>query len=361
MIEVSTWNARHDLRGAASALHEWIAGGHTQDPGGAYCGWASGADGTLSEPYPEITGYFLTYWSWALDQFDAQTTDNHRRAADWLAERFSRGDYAGRPRRDGATVYYFDVAMAAHGLLQWGAANDSARHIDVGLDAVALIESAWQGRAPHCVDEEAADVATRSKWSLSGTTHLWKVVQALLSAEVHGRASAGDLADRIIVGAFEALGASDAVPIRTSPGGPISMHAVCYGAEGLWVWGKRRGDSRAIDASRSLTEWLTNRSDTDGSVPGFVDPSDTGERTLCQGDVLAQVSRLNRLHGIDNGRAVPLLEELERTVRNDETGAWMPYMPGLEHEDKNTWATMFAAQALAFGEAGAAPRWDQLV
>ncbi|MCT1549637.1 hypothetical protein [Brevibacterium casei] len=344
-------------------LHAWIAAGSTFDPKGAYCGWRR-ADGSLSEPYPEITGYVLTYWSWAAEIGLASASSPDPRAkaaADWLATRFLSQKFAGRPRADGELVYFFDLAMGAHGLFNWAQLHGDGRHQAAGQAAVERILFSWRNRTFDelpAVDRFALRRA-HAKWSLTGTAHLVKVAQALLMAELHGSKEAGALAHALVEGALAEI-QDFGVPLSTSPSGPISLHALAYAAEGLWCWSERKADSRAREASARITQWLLSLMCHDGTMPGFVDKSD--RTTQPQSDVLAQTLRLARLHGVVEQTCDMLEAAVNRSTRSvHHDRACLVYWPMQDHSDENTWATSFGAQALALGRDPGLVTWRSLV
>ena len=350
---------------SAERLHAWIAAGSTHDPLGAYCGWRR-ADGSLSEPYPEITGYALTYWCWAAERGLLTTEAPDVRAeaaADWLSARFAAGEFAGRPQACGDLVYYFDLAMGAHGLFNWARLHGSERHQDAAHAAVEQILLAWCNRTyvqiPAVDRLPWQDEKAREKWSLTGTAHLIKVCQALLMAEEHGNTQAGALAGELIAGAVREIHEGEG-SLRTSPAGSKSLHAVAYAAEGLWCWSQRHSDRETRAASAQLSEWLLGLMRTDGTMPGFV--NDTGSVTQPQSDVLAQTLRLARLHHLSE----PHCELLEAAVASS-TGpahperACLVYWPSQTDGDENTWATFFGAQALALAKDPAAVTWRSMV
>ncbi|MFI6527674.1 hypothetical protein [Streptomyces uncialis] len=331
---------------AADALSRWLASGATQAPSGAFCGWRDEETGELSAPYPEITGYILTFLTGAGPTAAARATD----AANWLAARAEAGDFSARPEKTRGAVYTFDIAMIAHGLLRLGQATATPRLVDAGLTyADALVRAAAvHGPLPTVVSGTEPGPLPAA-WSTRGRVHLLKTVQALLAAADQGLPGAMRLATSLTDEAHT-WQEPHAFPPPTQPGSTlVSLHALCYAAEGLWMWADRTGDTRALDRSRALTAWVWRQRLPAGGFPGFVDlaqgaPTPVGER---QSDVVAQALRLALLHRLpdaDTAAEATLLSVDLRQVADGQ--AAIPYRPGAPERHLNTWASMFAAQAL---------------
>src|SRR6185312_15613470 len=93
---------------AAAALGRWVLDGTAQEQSGAYCAWREQPSQRLAFPYPEITGYVLTYAATAGPQ-DAPTEQRLVRAADWLAGRIVAGNLSARDGWDANAIYTFDL------------------------------------------------------------------------------------------------------------------------------------------------------------------------------------------------------------------------------------------------------------
>ncbi|MFH8791782.1 hypothetical protein [Streptomyces sp. NPDC017941] len=346
---------------AAAALSRWLASGATQAPSGAFCGWRDEESGELSAPYPEITGYILTFLAGVGPTAAARATT----AADWLAARAEAGDFSARPEKTRGAVYTFDVAMAAHGLLRLGRTTAAPRLVDAGLAyADVLVRAAAHGPLPPVVPGTEPGPLPAA-WSTRGRVHLLKAVQALLAAADEGLPGAMRLATSLTDEAHT-WREPDAFPPPTQPGSTlVSLHALCYAAEGLWMWADRTGDARALDRSRALTAWVWRRRLPTGGFPGFVDraegtPAPVGQR---QSDVVAQALRLALLHRLPDAdtaaEAALLVEDLRRVADGQ---AAVPYRPGAPERHLNTWASMFAAQALGLAATHhPTMNWQELV
>jgi hypothetical protein len=347
-------------RGPATAtgILAWIASGGPQHVDGSYAGWEDLRTGRLSPSYPEITGYVLGFLVAAGGGVDQEPA---RAAASWLAERVLGGDLRARPERTGTAVYTFDVAMAAHGLLRHGTDVGSDRAIEAGLACAGHLVDQVRARGKlTALDPATVTLPVTATWSTTGTVHLLKCVQALLTAHLTGHPQALAAAERLLEA--EVRGWDGVFPPRTCPSRDTrSMHALCYAAEGLWVWGTFADDERALGLSRRLTLWLWERRAEDGGLPSFVTGKGADVRRWRQEDVTAQVLRLVQLHP---GLGIDVTDGLHRLaadawVRGPHAG--MLYQPDSPDQHANCWASMFGYQALRLAEPGSTLSWSELV
>ncbi|RJQ71554.1 hypothetical protein D5S17_27515 [Pseudonocardiaceae bacterium YIM PH 21723] len=305
-------------------LTTWLARGRTQTADGAFCGWLEPATGTLSAPYPEITGY-------AVNLLSGQPAA--RGAAQWLAK---RPGFAARPERTGPAVYAFDLAMIAHGLLRHG-------EIEAGLRYAGHLVTLYDrhGDLP-AVEPGSATAALPVTWSTGGRAHLLKCVQALLGAADHGMEPALDVAAKLVQQGLGQLAEGADPPLRTEPDASnVSLHALCYAAEGLWIWGTRIGDTNALHGSRVITEWVWRHRLPAGGFPGHLR---AGSPTQRQGDVHAQAIRLAALHGLPAAEIAEQRAALAAGLWRAGDEAAVYYWPDADRLNLNSWATMFAAQ-----------------
>jgi hypothetical protein len=341
---------------AARRITTWIAHGGTQAENGAFCGWRDLRTDGLSAPYPEITGYVLGFLARA--EPGGEGRQRAEAAARWLAGRTEAGDYSARPEKTGCAVYTFDVAMAGHGLYRYGRAARDERYVAAGMRlATYLIAQAERYGGLPCVIPETTDGPLLSTWSTAGGLHLAKVVQVLLDADEHGVPGAADAARGVVDTVLD-----QEEPFLTCPASSvISLHALCYAAEGLWMWARARDDRQALETSHRITTWVSVRQLPGHGYPGFVDLSGrpAGER---QTDVLAQVIRLAALHGLTGLDVDAAVAELTGSTWRDGDREAVIYWPESPHRHLNCWASLFAAQALHLqGDTRAGLDWWELV
>nr|MDT0659375.1 hypothetical protein [Micromonospora sp. DSM 115978] len=326
-----------------AALRDWLAHRAPQAPSGAYCGWLDGTTRLPSYPYPEITGYLLTLAAYG--RWSPAEVPGPARAAAWLASSVADGPLDCRPDRPGATVYLFDLGMIAQGLLRYGTHLGDQRLVDSGLAVVGEVrrhlppDLAW-------LHPIAGGGRPSPTWSTAGTTHLLKLLLPLCTAAELGDRAAGRDADRIAASAHASLDPQGAPPIVTCPGAEVvSLHAACYAAEGLWAYGQARHRPDATGRATEITRWVWRQQLPDGGFPGFVtnDGRAVGD---WQSDVLAQAVRLGLLTGVRVDGLDRAVAAIVASASADGPGTAIRYSPRSPLTHLNTWATMFAAQAL---------------
>ena len=333
-------SVRDTVGTTAESLRAWLTRGAAQSADGAYVAWLDAATGAASYEYPEITGYALTYLA-QLPTLSPEERANGERAAGWLVERLDRGDLSARSGWDNGAVYVFDLAMVASGLLSFGSRIGAERLVDTGLRLVDLLEEHMDADGPLSPVSAHAPASARSAWSTHGRAHLAKVVQALLVGEELGQVGSGSAAATLIE-AVKRLQHDDG-RFDTGPENVTMLHPHLYAAEGLWMWGVARGDADATARARAAVEWVWGMQLPNGGFPRFEDGAAEDE----QSDVTAQAVRLALMlepASPDVDRGVARLVELAQP--HDE-GRAMLYQPHASRRHFNTWATMFAAQALA--------------
>jgi hypothetical protein len=334
-------------RRLAEAVSAWLRSGGTRDPTGGYCGWRT-KDGTLSPPYPEITGYMLTFLANEALTGPEMVTANA--AANWLANRVEAGDFAGRPNEASRIVYPFDVGMIAHGLFAFGARSADDRLIDAGrIAARFLIERLIEdGRLPSQIPDHVT-AGRPATWSSAGDAHLAKVSQALLRAAEFDVPGAGTAADILMERFVAAPSTSDGRPIRTVPGdGPTSLHAACYAAEGLWIWSVARDCPPAAQRAWHIADWVWRTQLPDGGFTGYADDRGIPLGDHRQSDVLAQAVRLAYVLGLRPPGLARAIDALEQSVwwYSQSERAAVLYWPQAERWHGNCWSSLFAVQAL---------------
>ncbi len=217
----------------------------------------------------------------------------------------------------GAVVHYgiryvFDTAVVAAALDRWAS-------VDGGPDGAVcrqfLRSTLALGRGQR--GSEADD-----RWSLVFGPHLLKVALAL-----PGERIVADLAERFCATAW------DGAWFRTEPHGRgIYAHSHAYALEGLIAL-----EAQGVAAASGLI---------DAGIRSLEDIIDRPETTS---DVVAQTARLALLRGRD---ASGPIAALRARVGH---GSAVRYRPGVD--DLNSWASVFAAQALRWSRVGADPLW----
>ncbi|MCK7624500.1 hypothetical protein MUU72_15555 [Streptomyces sp. RS10V-4] len=344
----------------AQALSAWLRGGATQRPDGAYCGWQA-PDGRLSYPYPEITGYILTFFAHeTLNASDRQRADA---AASWLADRLDGGDYSCRPDHGDGAVFLFDIGMITHGLLSYGRRVDDQRLLAAGRAAARfLLDHLPPTGHPHPLASGKRPPTAEPTWSNSGSAHLLKLLQALVSADDAGvrgaDAAAGRLVDALLAEPRPTAGA----PVVTCPGSElISLHAACYAAEGLWVWDTARRRPEARERAVRITEWVWRQQLAQGGFPTYAHRTGGPASDRMQSDVLAQAIRLAGLLDLRPDGFDAAVSTLAASMYTADGTAAVLYWPQAAEPHRNCWSSLFACQALRLCGGTAGLAWHELI
>lgn len=281
--------------------------------------------------YPEIAGYLLCFFT----QEGTDCSLQHqiaRRLCDDLAR-------SGAVGRDGL-FYLFDSAMALTGLLAHGGrcgleAREKRviQHAFEVLTARILERNAvWSNNGPSSLER---------RWSMEFGPHLLKLSLALHGAKEHLGRSEGstvfrrlleDLLPRFADGRFRAFGDTS----------DCNLHAHCYALDGLLVSdlaGGIGGDMRHHLFAGA--DWLAKVQNEFGGLPEWHDGR-IGWGPL-RADVAAQALRLWIF--LDRSRYRDQIDRSLKFLRRlQDSSGGLRFTP--ESSDVNTWATIFAAQAV---------------
>lgn len=284
--------------------------------------------------YPEAGGLWLALLAREPEADEARLD----RVAQWLRE-CEQPPGIGRDGRG----YLFDHAMVVAGRLGWADRRKRSWH-DERPAIAALLEALRARRA-------TSTPTSGERWSERFGPHLLKLALPLAS-----------WVER--TGSHEATAALAALLPRLRPrlldgrvasglqGAPTYVHAHCYAAEGLWRLSESPLDAPARADARALAEqaaaWLARVQRDDGGLPPWHD----GERGWgpAPADVAAQAVRL--WCGLDRARHRGAIERgLAFLARLADPGGGLRYHEA--SDDLNTWATVFAVQALDFADGDA--------
>jgi len=314
---------------------EWLQSAGVVRPDGHVLSWVN--PDRPGYAYPEIAGYLLSYLTWE----GASTVETRNRVASGLAADMSARGGVGRWGID----YAFDSAVALTGLL---------RHERAGgqLPATEMVDRLY-AFVVRCVAERTAYVGASdtdpSHWSVSYGSHLLKLVIALTAYE-GSRAVPGHSAP-------VAQLVEDLVPLYDDGrfkvndlSGETYTHSHCYAVEGLLTLeGRGLGEFRSL--INGAADWLAQIQLEDGGVPSRHDGTVAlgGPHTDCT----AQAVRIWAL--VDSERYATEISRGAAFLHEMEKGGPFRYRP--DSDDMNTWATMFAVQALRWADDGGDWQW----
>jgi hypothetical protein len=338
------------LSATTEALRRWLASGVAQASSGAFYAWLD-ENGEPSFEYPEITGYALTHLAGVVAPTD-QEIANGLRAAGWLVRRLRSGDLSARGSWDGQATYTFDLAMIATGLMSFGSryAGEAIAASGATL-AVAIRDELQSTGSLQSVPPGSGTVSSRSAWSTEGLAHLVKTVQCLLWADDLGHTGCRDAAAALVAESGQ-VQTEDGRFVTHPADQETMLHPHLYAVEGLWMFGTATGDTESLERARRATEWAWAHQRSTGAFPRWVSTSD-GSEGPDQADLAAQALRAAVLLDVAGDRRDATAEWLTRAaVWNGDGTAAVPYQPGSGTVHRNTWTTLFAAQALHLQVAG---------
>jgi hypothetical protein len=335
-------------RATAAGLRAWIESGAVQSESGAFRAWRVLGGGLPAYEYPEITGYALTYLA-SCSPLTPGLRLIGERAGAWLAARLQRGDLRARDGWDNGAVYLFDLGMIATGLLSFGRRAGLNELVAHGVELAAFVRRALE--ADPSPVWRAGPLSTRRAWSTCGTAHLAKLVQALLIANPAAAEGAACLVERV-----KALQRDDGA-FETGPEAETMLHPHLYAAEGMWIWGTATGDAEALACARAALAWAWREQLPTGGLPRAA----SSKVPVEQSDTTAQALRLAVVLRMRSVEADAAAARLVALAAPDCEGCAIVYQPG-SPAHANTWATLFAAQALASALPEArALAWSELV
>ena len=321
--------------GSVSNSVDWLQSADVVRPDGRVLSWVNPV--RPGYPYPEIAGYLLSFLAWQ----GTSTVATRNRIARGLAADMSARGGVGRWGID----YTFDSAMALTGLLRHEQAGGRLPDAGMADRLYGFIVRCVAARTAYVGDSDSDP----SHWSVSYGSHLLKLAVALTAYE-EARSLPGPS------GSVQQL-VDELVPLydggrfRVNALSPETyMHSHCYAVEGLITL-----DCRGLGTFGQLiggaADWLAQNQLEDGGVPSRHD----GQVALgpAHTDCTAQALRIWSL--VDRERYATQMSRAEAFLYEIEKGGAFRYRP--DSDDMNTWATMFAAQALHWAEEGGDWQW----
>ena len=335
-------------------MRVWLASS-ARHPDGGLAGWIDPQSSSPSPPYPEITGYALTFVA-GLDHPTASELAVGSAAARWLLDRLDRGLSAPVERHGTGIEYSFDLAIISTGLQRFGAVIDDVTFIDAGKAIAHRLVSEVEATGLLEPLTRASSITERGAWSTRGHAHLIKASQCLLLADRGGLPGARAAADAIIARGIEDI--FDDGRCMTPPDTTTLLHPHLYAVEGLWMYAECTQDERAARLARQAACWAWTQQARSGGFPRSAGQSRTTSPE--QGDATAQALRAASLMGLAAGDIAGAIGWLRRSAVKIDDGWAILYQPGTELAHPNVWSTMFAYQALAVAN-GRKLAWDELV
>ncbi len=317
---------------------DWLLDGPIRLGDGTLAAWAEGSE--PSHVYEESTGYLITllcflYRLTADERYEVEAGRTVRALAATLGSREGCG-------RDGV-LYLFDTSVCLRALAAFFAifpAAEESREPGLARTLAGVLARTAQSLAERraaCVPERGGANEDAGRWSTVFGPHLIKSISNMSPGGGPWRSIADELISRWYPGG----------QFRPDSGGsPAYLHAHCYAVEGMLA---------LQDVPRQVVERVTvllaEEQAESGGIPRWW-PGD--QDPVLAADATAQAVRLWLL--LDR-------ERFQDNIRRGTAymgqilgpGGGVLYSPRRNHE--NSWATIFAVQALIWQDVQPDPAW----
>jgi hypothetical protein len=340
------------------SIAEWLLRGPAQVMSGPHAGAVAGvvdADGQASYAYPEITGYFLQWLAWRASHRGSSPELVSRAAAaqQWLAHwlehhapPLTRVDLRGvsddwRNR----AVFCFDLAMVLRGVA-------SAARLGLIVPDPAVVAGVMRqlrrlvgsdGLLNACVPHEPTTTLPQ-RWSTSRGGFLAKAAAGVLVAS----SSLPDVDETV----RRSADATYAASLRWAVESPHDdVHPLLYTFEGILALPQHAQFETILPQLASQFDSLLADAKALGRIPESRQrmTASTGPERL---DILAQMIRVGHLLQAHRPQRPPDRLGLARfqqiLVQNVRRNGAVPFAVESRPTQYNTWAAMFAEQALGF-------------
>ena len=348
-----------------ATIASWLLDGpawvHSGRHAGAIAG-VVGASGTAAYVYPEIAGYYLQWLAWrAREGDDARVLAERAGAVQrwlrvWLDDATpprTRLHFDGQDDWRNQAVFCFDLAMVLRGLASAGQARlvaiDDIVVAGVSRELGRLVGA--DGAFEACVGNDPSAVLP-VRWSTRRGPFLAKAAAGIVAAA----RVVPTLPQRLLRAAEATFDASVAA---LSHAAHPESHPLLYAFEGALALPGHRDFARTLATVACQFDALVALAARDGTLP-----ESRGANGEALGparvDVAAQALRIGHLldaHLPDRPADRRTLARLQRLVAAETrpSGA-LPFAFGAAPRQWNSWAAMFADQALAFAAAPQALR-----
>ena len=327
------------------ALFRWLCDFTIVDDGGRVWSWENPAH--RGYPYPEAAALWLSWAAWRSERADERPADEQvSRVARWLVGALAEGGAVGRKEER----YLFDTCLAVFALARWGYLVGGARRGGapagvhptaglVGMDPEALGEASMAGLHRFLrAGSPVLPAATGSRWSTRWGPHLYRAAGFLwLTGLRFGWDEARELA-------LEIRTRCAAAPLSSTP---AYLHALAYAVEGDLIFSSC-GHQPHLDVGR-CAELLARVQHAEGPLPAWSDGSG-GARADATGQAIRIWSTVDGAHFRE-----PIQRALGWLAACQSPGGGLPYGHG--STDMNSWAAIFADQAVAWATGSRRGGW----
>ena len=329
----STERPAQEVLDSTVAQHlRWLLQGPIRTPEGMLVAWTAG--GAPAHVYEESTGYLITLLCY-LHQLTGDERYHEEASGTVRALTRTVGDRAGCGR-DGR-IYLFDTVVCLRALgtfhtLYGDHAGDRQHQQSVAvMDRLAHTARQMMERQQAC--SGAANGSSR-RWSRSFSAHLIKAAQ-LMAPWLPGW--------RSVIEALISRYHHDGRFAIDDRHRQVYLHACCYAGEGLLAAGELSGQP-------SIAPFLASVQADDGGLPARWPDGDQQRVT----DATAQAVRIWQCSDAQ-AYADNIQQGLGFLQSMAHPGGGFRYSTGVDH--LNSWATIFAVQALVWRHGDPAPGW----
>jgi hypothetical protein len=343
--------------GTRSTVAAWLLDGPAQLREGRHAGAIAGAidaRGSVAYVYPEITGYYLQWLAWRARHASDPAVLGERaaRAQRWLRVWLADDPPQTRVHLNGTVgdwrnnaVFCFDLAMVLRGLASAAQAQLLVADATVVAGVVRQLEQLiGVDGAFHACAANARGAELPDRWSTRRGAFLAKAAAGIVAA---ARVLPGVpvCIERAAIATFDAsISALLDHPHR-------QVHPLLYAFEGVLAWPEHPRFDAVIAIVAAQFAALLGLAGKDGRLPESFDAAN-GATGPARVDVIAQTLRVGCLLGAHRVQPPPDQLTLARLrhllVRQLRPSGAVGFLLDSEPADCNSWAAMFADQALAF-------------
>ncbi len=369
-----------DLKKSLDAAASWLLDSGVQNLSGeeqhfgSFADWYDLGAHRYHAAYPEITGYGIKALLFLeRNGYGNGAAQRGIHAARWLTDVASlktRGGFVDKVHLAGAgkgkVAYTFDAGMILNGLAMLNSSKKDAMALELSIKTADWLLGEMEGAGGGIYPYEPRGTSLKIKWSTqSGSFHSKLAIGFNQLAAATGKAQYSKAADVLCKFALSKQQENGRF-ITDHTDQSTYTHAHCYSTEGLFYYGITENNEKCLDAALRAAEWLRGMQLEDGGISrSFVN----GKRTEDEGsDILSQALRIWKIASAAGNddfkdeceRGYSRLLELQMDDGDPHVngGFIYGYDKGKRVENVNSWATMFALQALWLGIGNNAEKFD---
>ncbi|MBI5061129.1 MAG: hypothetical protein HZB67_02345 [Candidatus Aenigmarchaeota archaeon] len=366
--------------GAFESVANWLLSSGIQnitsnEKNGSFNSWYDIDSGSYPYMYSEITGYGITALLYLYDITGKEIfLERAKLAGDWLLSVIQDcGGVIAKIYHDGRKderIFAFDNGMVLYGLANLARVSGDNSYSD-GTKRIADFLLLMQSSGMNALfDTEHGPFNSKEKWSTQAGGYHAKLSLGLLeAAKILGRSKYAKAAEELCNKAIKFQDPSGRFVFDTlSDAKATHLHPHAYACEGLVYADKFLGRQRFMDNVERAVKWSLDQQMSDGGLPTLCSPtsSDKSQRT----DILSQHVRLGVLM-LQEGRLAGYSERINALLKRlmsfqnnsgkQAGGFFYGYENGKKMNHINSWCSMFALQAVRYGEHGKKVKIDYFV